>query len=532
MFLGIRFNCGSVPLCIRVPLLPRVMNFPAEEDFRSLLEALTLCVLLHDAKTKAIVWANRAACDALGFSLEELLPLKAQDMTRPVAKYRREIGIGAMDRSITDGPQVYEWCYRSRSGVDMLSEAIATYVPLRERAVVMVQFRDISAEDALKQTVRRYESRLREFMQDLGEGVAVLTPLGAVEFISESGRRVLGVEEGAQMGAVLDYCNEHDRDRLREQLERAPRIQPSAPQRYCITRRDGMTCWLRITCRRIEIEDDLNGRLIHFRDITDEVAREEARRAEARLLEYAGRYNAMGEMATAIAHELSQPLAAVRNFIEGAIRRLAQPGPPDEVIWGLRSADRQAEHAALIIKSVREYIVKRAPTEARVDLRDVLADVSYFIELRAREAGVTVAIEQSGEPLPVFCERVLIGQVILNLAFNAIDALAGIDTPHRQLRLVTSLEGLNALVHVIDNGPGVPPDAHTHLFDGFSSSKAGGNGIGLSLCKNIVTRHGGEIWAKPVPTGGLECSFSLAIITAATVAPAGDDTASVSPTAD
>jgi two-component system, LuxR family, sensor kinase FixL len=485
------------------------MTFPAEEDFRSLLEALTLCVLLHDARTKAIVWANRAACDALGFTVDELLPLKAPDMTRPAPQYRREIGVGAMDRSIANGPQVYEWCYRSRTGVDMLSEAIATYVPLRERDVVMVQFRDISAEEALRQKLRRYESRLREFMQDLGEGVAVLTLQGQVEFISESGCRVLGLEEQSAMGDVLDYCSEQDRDRLIAQLDNAPRLRPSEPQRYRITRRDGASRWLRITCRRIEIEDDFDGRLIHFRDITDDVEIEEVRRTEARMLEYAGRYNALGEMATAIAHELSQPLAAIRNFIEGAIRRLAQPGPPDDAIWGLRSADRQAEHAALIIKSVREYIVKREPIESHADLRDVLADVAYFIELRAKDANVAVSIEQAGEPLPVFCERILIGQVILNLAFNAIDALAHMPLPRRQLHLATLQEGTQALVQVIDRGPGVPADAHGRLFDGFSSSKVGGNGIGLTLCKNIVTRHGGQIWAKPVAQCGLECCFSL-----------------------
>jgi signal transduction histidine kinase len=438
-----------------------------------------------------------------------------------VPKYRREIGVGAMDRAITEGRQVYEWCYRSRTGADMLSEAIATYVPLRERAVVMVQFRDISVEDTLKQTLRRYESRLREFMQDLGEGVAVLTPAGEVEFVSESGRRVLALDEGAPMGDVLDYCSESDRDRLLEQLASAPRIQPSAPQRYRITRRDGTPGWLRITCRRIEIEDDLNGRLLHFRDITDEVAVEEARRNEARLLEYAGRYNAMGEMATAIAHELSQPLAAVRNFIEGAIRRLAQPGSVDDALWGLRSADRQAEHAAVIIKSVRDYIVKREPSGTDADLRDIIADVAHFIELRAKEAGILVTIEQPSEALPVHCERVLIGQVVLNLAFNAIEALTECTTGYTnaaarrgELRLVTRLRGKHALVQIIDNGPGVPADAHGRLFDGFSSSKAGGNGIGLSLCKNIVTRHGGEIWAKPAPQGGLQCSFTLPLAVA------------------
>jgi PAS domain S-box-containing protein len=496
------------------------MNFPAEEDFQRLLDALTLCVLLHDAQTKAIVWANRAACAALGFSLEELLPLKAPDMTRPESKYRREIGVAAMDRAITQGPQVYEWCYRSRSGIDMLSEAIATYVPLRERAVVMVQFRDITAEEATRQKLRRYETRLREFMQDLGEGVAVLTPRGKVDYISESGRRVLGVARGAALGGVLDYCTPADRDRLVTQLRHASSEQPTHAQRYRITRRDGATRWLRITCRRVAIENELNGLLVHFRDISDEVATEEARRTEARMLEYAGRYNAMGEMATAIAHELSQPLAAVRNFIEGAIQRLNQPDAIESAIWGLRSADRQAEHAALIIKSVREYIVKRDPTETHADLRDILAEVAYFIELRAKEEGVRVRIEQATDPLPVFCERVLIGQVILNLAFNAVEALTGAKGSAGLVTLATALEDGRAELRVIDNGPGVPADAHERLFDGFSSSKAGGNGIGLSLCKNIVARHGGRIWAQAAQGGGLECRFALPLAPA--VEPAVD----------
>ena len=345
------------------------MDSLAEEDFRLLLDALTQCVLLHDAQTKAIVWANRAACVALGFSVEELLPLKAHDMTRDDFKYRREIAVGAMDRSVEHGPQAYEWCYRSRAGVDMLSEAIATYVRLRERPVVMVQFRDISAEEAMRQKLRSYEMRLREYMQDLGEGVAVITPRGKIAYLSESGRRVLGIEPDAQFeDEALDYCTPVDRERLITQLSSATKRRSTPAQRYRIVRRDGVERWLRITCRRVDIDDELNGVLLHFRDISDEVATEEARRNEARMLEYAGRYNAMGEMATAIAHELSQPLAAVRNFVEGAIQRLSPLEATADAIWGLRAADRQAEHAAHIIKSVREFVVKREPVETQADL--------------------------------------------------------------------------------------------------------------------------------------------------------------------
>jgi len=485
------------------------MNFPAEEDFHRLLDALTLCVLVHDAKSKAIVWANRAACSALGFSLEGLLPLKAADMTRPDTKYRREIAVAAMDRAETEGPQAYEWCYRSRTGVDMLSEAIATFVQLRERTVVMVQFRDISAEESMRQRLRGYETRLRELMHDLSEGVALLTLQGTFEYISESGLRVLGLEDLPSHGSMQDYCAPADRERLSLQLDRANSERTSEPQRYKIVRRDGEERWLRVTCRRVNIDGDPDSLVVHFRDISDEVAVEELRRAEARMLEHAGRYNAMGEMAMAIAHELSQPLAAVRNFIEGAIQRLNQSEGMDSVLWGLRSADRQAEHAALILKSVREYIVKREQATTPVDLRDILADVSYFIELRAAEAGVTVHISQSSEPLPVVCERVLIGQVILNLAFNAAEALVADSVAGGRVTIEAVRQEESAELRVIDNGRGVEAGRHERLFDGFSSSKAGGNGIGLSLCKNIISRHGGRIWAQEARSGGLDCRFSL-----------------------
>lgn len=482
------------------------MTYPADADFHLLLDALNQCVLLHEAQTKAIVWANRAACVALGYSLEELLPLKAHHMTREDARYRREIAVSAMNRSITHGPQSYEWCYRSRDGVDMLSEAVATYVPLQRHAVVMVQFRDISEQEAMRQKLRSYETRLREYMQDLGEGVAVVTPRGRLAYISESGRRVLGVERDASLGEASDYCTREDRDRLIAQLRSATRRESTPAQRYRITRRDGAVRWLRITCRRVEIDDELNGVLVHFRDVSDEVAMEEARRKEARMLEYAGRYNAMGEMAMAIAHELSQPLAAVRNFIEGAIQRLNQ-NATESAVWGLREADRQAEHAAHIIKSVREFVVKRDPIESEADLRDVLADVAYFIQLRARDEGVTVNIVQCAEALPVRCERVLIGQVMLNLAFNAVEALNA--ATHGVITLATSRNGDFAEVHVTDNGPGVSGDALDRLFDGFSSSKEAGNGIGLSLCRNIVSRHDGRIWAQRSAAGGLDCRFAL-----------------------
>ncbi|SDV47016.1 ATP-binding protein [Chitinasiproducens palmae] len=485
------------------------MTFPSPSQFRQMFDALDQCVLLHDADTKAIVWANQAACRALGYRLDELLPLKANDMTRQDPRYLRQIAIDAMDRSKNDGPQAYEWCYRSRAGTEMLSEAVATFVPLRGRDVVMVQFRDISAEEAMRQKLRSYEARLREYMLDLAEGVALLTPAGKVAFISESGRRALGISQTDRLNRLRDFCSPAEREQFAQQLGSADPRHTSEPCRYRVLRRDGTERCFSVTCRRVAIDRQLTGVLVHFRDISDEVALEEARRVEARMLEYAGRHNTMGEMATAIAHELSQPLAAVRNYLEGAIRRLRRPGAAQSALFGLQAADRQAEHAAAILKSVREFVGRREPVEARADLRDVLADVAYFIELRARDAGASVRIVQHQEPVWVLCERVLIGQVILNLSFNAVEALSDADCETKTVTLCTSVRDGAAELHVVDNGPGVSDYALGRLFEGFSSSKQGGNGIGLSLCASIVARHNGRIWAQRADGGGLQCCFSL-----------------------
>jgi C4-dicarboxylate-specific signal transduction histidine kinase len=277
-----------------------------------------------------------------------------------------------------------------------------------------------------------------------------------------------------------------------------------------VQRRDGEWRWHEATCRFIEIEDDLVGHLLLFRDVTEQVQAEEARRVSEQKLEYLARYNAMGEMAVAIAHELSQPLAATRNFIEGAVIRLGHADTTEQgVAWGLQNAVRQIEHASVIIKSVREYVVKLEQSEELIDLNELLRDSQYFISLRADPSLIRVEIVTSPEPLLVSCEKVLIGQVILNLAFNAIEEMADLPVERRVLRIHASADNEVALVRIEDCGRGIQAQAQEKLFDGFFSSKVSGNGIGLALCKNIIGRHRGDIWAQNLEPCGAVFTFSL-----------------------
>lgn len=487
------------------------MFTPQDNDFHRLFEAMPLCIILHDAKTKEILWANSTALSALGFTLEELVPLKAPDMTNPDPKYRRAVGLRWLENAARTGQHSIEWCYRSKQGVDILSEAVATLVHLAERDVLLVQFRDISKEQQVRRDLKRFESRLNAFMQDLAEGVAVLDADGTVQFISDSGLRLLGDSEEDLLGhSFTARCDDKSRQRLHANLARKRPSRAPYSVHYRIRHRDDSWHWHHATCRYIQLENDLRGHLLLFRDVTEQVDAEEARRASEQKLEYLARYNAMGEMAAAISHELSQPLAATRNFIEGALIRL---GPECEgsqgVVWGLRSAVRQIEHASLIIKSVRGYLVKLEQAEQIVDLNEILAETRYFINMKGEPCQVRLEVQPSPQALPVSCERVLIGQVILNLAFNAIEEMMNMPLERRVLRLSASCQGDRVQLCIEDRGRGIDAGQQEKLFDGFFSSKISGNGIGLALCKNIISRHRGDIWAQNLTPHGAMFCFSL-----------------------
>jgi PAS domain S-box-containing protein len=465
-------------------------------DFCALLDACADSVAIHDATNKNILWANRAATDAYGYSLEELLALDYSEIA-PADKTRtREAVNGEVDQALFKDHHTFEWVIRCKSGEEIPIEATATYVPWGATRAIMVQFRDITDRKRTEMRLKRHELRFREFMQDLAEGVCIVSSDGRIEYLSPSADRLLGYEKHSILGRrfhdLLDARTE--RQILARFARRTPDIRS---MRYRVRHADGSWRWHEATYRYVELEDDLSGFLLHFRDITANVAADKAAREQEKMLEYLARHNAMGEMAAAIAHELSQPLVAAQNYIEGGARRIPKDLPGrEELEWGLEHARLQIDRATEIIRSVREYAVKHELTREVIDLNDVLNEVRYFIELRARQMSVRVAWGVSDLPLSIRCERVLIGQVIINLAFNAIEAMAEVSAMRRLLRISSHLDGNDVLVRVEDRGRGLPIGREQKMFDGFFSTKKGGNGIGLSLCQNIISKHGGTIWAE------------------------------------
>jgi two-component system sensor kinase FixL len=481
-------------------------------DFGRLFAALQYCVLVHDAETKKILWANPAACDVLGFTVDELKPLKASDMSSNARQYAREIGVAWLQRAVDEGTSAIEWCYRSKAGEDILTEAVAVRVDLARGPVVMVQFRDIAEEKATRLDLFRTEGRMHAFLRNLDEGIVVLDGDGHMLFASESAGGLLDSDPdtlvGTDFGALLAPDSAAV---LRDVIATTSRGGLPRDSRYRLAFPDGTggpARWFAARCRYIDIENDLRGLLLLFHDITDRVRTEEEHRRDAQYLNHLARYNAMGDMAMAIAHEVSQPIAAAHNFVAGVRGRL-DGGQAEHLNWGLENATRQLDRAALILSSLRKYVVRLEQSQQLADLNDIVADCAYFVDVRAQQNSVGLRWERTDEELPVHCEQVLVGQVVMNLAFNAVEEMARWPVERRTVTVVTRRAGAYAEVEVRDAGQGLAAFPSDDVFGGAFSSKESGHGIGLALSHRIVTRHGGTIEACENAPHGAVFRFRL-----------------------
>jgi len=246
-----------------------------------------------------------------------------------------------------------------------------------------------------------------------------------------------------------------------------------------------------------------------------------ARTAEARLREAeleaarAARLNMVSGMASALAHEINQPMTAARALARSA-QQLIKAGDGDmgqanmeRASGNLTSLVTQIDHAANVVRRMREFLRRGQPHFSTLDVGTVLEDA--LVLARPEASAHRTRIDLTVEPaLPaVFGDRIQLQQVVLNLVRNAIDAIveAGVPEGRIGVRADLSEERRTVEVSVADNGTGVAPGRN--LFEPLSSTKPNGLGLGLSICANIVQAHGGRIWLQSSANGTTEFRFSL-----------------------
>jgi len=248
-------------------------------------------------------------------------------------------------------------------------------------------------------------------------------------------------------------------------------------------------------------------------DISDRKRMEELNRQHQEKLQASARLATMGEIASMLAHELNQPLAAISSYTTGALNILARGGDAAMLKPALEQAGSQAQRAGQIIRSVHEFVKNRESERQDVALQSMLDSILVLIELQARQHHVSLQIEIP-ESLPlVRADRLLIEQVLLNLTRNGIEAMGDVQPLKRVLRVVAENDPLAGMVvvQVIDNGHGIPQDVAERLFSPFFSTKAEGMGMGLNICRTAIEFHGGTLTHRDNPQGGTIFTFTLPV---------------------
>ena len=251
-----------------------------------------------------------------------------------------------------------------------------------------------------------------------------------------------------------------------------------------------------------------------IRDLTEHQSTEARLQELQSELVHISRLTAMGEMASTLAHELNQPLAAIANYMKGSRRLLEQY--TDErsgmIREALDSAAEQAMRAGQIIRRLRDFVA-RGESERRVEsMTKLVEEASALALVGAKDQGIRVRFQFSRSVDLVLADKIQIQQVMLNLIRNAIEAMQ--ETERRELLISTEAATDDMLtISVADTGPGIALEMASQLFQPFVTTKRQGMGVGLSISRTIIEAHGGKIWVEPNPDGGTIFRFTVRAVT-------------------
>jgi len=262
----------------------------------------------------------------------------------------------------------------------------------------------------------------------------------------------------------------------------------------------------------IDADGQQTGWMASIVDVTTRKQAEELARQQQEKLQLTSRLITMGEMASTLAHELNQPLAAITSYNTGCLNKLASGDfSTDELQTVLGKLALQAQRAGRIVGRVHDFVRKSEPKLATCDLAEVVEDSIGFIEADAKLGGTCIVRDIAEKRPLLMADRAMLVQVLLNLMRNGIEAMRATPPAERALRIVLRpIEG-HLELRVIDRSEGIPPAVKEKLFTPFFSTKSEGMGMGLNICRSIVEFHHGRLWVEDNPDGGSIFAISLPV---------------------
>lgn len=369
-------------------------------------------------------------------------------------------------------------------------------------------------------TVRSNEevrSRLEAIIDAALFAIITIDDKGIIEDFNPAAEDMFGYASaeivGRNVSALMPepYRSEHD-DYIRRYLTTGTKQIIGIGREVVALRKDGSTFPVHLSVSEVKLAD----RTLFTGMIRDITAR---RQAEDRVTElqneliHVARLSAMGELASALAHELNQPLTAVSNYANAARRMLDASGSNDPHTASelLLKASDQALRAGEIIRRLRQFIEWGETERAWQDLHATVEEAAQLGLVGARSKGITFTLSAENDLPRVMIDRIQIQQVVQNLVRNAVDAMDDWDGEKEIEVALSRMQAGRVAIAVADTGPGLAKPIKEHLFEPFVTTKVNGMGIGLSVCRNIVESHGGRISAEDRQDGGTRFLIALPV---------------------
>src|SRR5580704_7541887 len=371
---------------------------------------------------------------------------------------------------------------------------------------------DITERKHAEETLRRSEAYLSEAQRLSHTGSWASSPaIGKHTYWSEEIFRITGFDPAEGPPRLEEFerrIHPDDRARAKAHFTTAIREKIDFDHSYRIVHPGGEVRQIHAIGHPVLSP---SGEVVEFvgtlMDATERRRAEEERQA----LAHANRIMTMGQLTASIAHEVNQPIAAVVTNAQAALRWLnMQPSDPEEVRQALDRIVSNGRRAGDVIGRIRALVTKTPPRKDRLDINGTIREVVALTRSELHRNGTSLQTQLADRLPLVPGDRVELQQVMLNLILNAVEAMSGSDEGSRELLISTEQDGANGVcIAVRDWGPGLKPESLDRLFDAFYTTKPGGMGMGLSICRSIIEAHGGRVWATPNVPRGAVLQFTL-----------------------
>ncbi|MEZ5615713.1 MAG: PAS domain S-box protein [Rhodocyclaceae bacterium] len=493
-----------------------------------------LCIAGMDGSFRRV---NPAFDRVLGYAAEEITGRPLLDYVHPEDLAAT---VEALRQLAAGQPASFEGRWRAADG--RYRWLLWAVNPVPEEKLLYAVAHDITDRREDEEKLKSAFAFRRAMGESLVTGIRAIDLEGRIIFVNPAFCRMVGWSEQELLGMrpPFPYWPPEEAEQRQRDLEQtlSGRVPPGGFEMRVMHRNGRRFDVHMYVSPLIDSSGRQVGWMASMNDISERKRMEEETLRQQERLEQTSRLITMGEMASSLAHELNQPLSAIANYCMGSVNRLKSGDyRREDILAAMEKASAQAERAGKIIRRTREFVKKSEPVRAPAALADIVEEAIGFVDIEARKAAVAIRVDIPADLPPVFADRIMIEQVVLNLLKNGIEAMQQAPAGRREVNLSARpvAEGM-VEVAVADRGCGMTGEQVERLFTPFYTTKAEGMGMGLSICRSIVEFHDGRLWVEPGPGGGSVFRFTLPSGSSresaqAAPAPAGAGAGSVGPVA-